>query len=466
MLKYQCACSVLGGLTLLVGACSGSSPSGGKGSGGTTSTQVPMANGGAVGLGGESALGGVTATGGTVAAGGSTGAPRAGGAAAGGGAPTAGSSSTTSPPGGTFALGGTRSTGGMSPTGGDASVGGASGKGGAGVTGGALGSGGVVPTGGASPRGGASGGGGAVATGGASSLGGAFAKGGTSAAGGVPSLGGASGSGGTSSKGGATGTATPLDSYVLTLGPITLGGISNASGIAWKPETDTFFVISNGTHALYEYSADFKTRLRTITLNNGGTDTEDVVYLGNNRFAVVDEENQAYVVTIADGATSANMTAADAEHYVVSAPPATTNRGFEGIAFRPGVGAAGQLIVCQEGGVSGTPIRVLFFDRRATAGTSSYADGTLVVSEPWNALSKLGAVATDLASVYFDTGSSTLLVLSEETSRLLRVVPESGQILDQRNLSGSPQYEGVTLADGGRLVLVSEPNYIEVYQTK
>jgi uncharacterized protein YjiK len=149
----------------------------------------------------------------------------------------------------------------------------------------------------------------------------------------------------------------------------------------------------------------------------------------------------------------------------VSAPPATTNRGFEGITFHPGAGAAGELIVCQEGGVSGTPIRVLFFDRRASAGPSSYADGTLVVREPWSALSKLGSVATDLAAVHFDVSSSTLLVLSQESSRLLRVAPETGEILDKRDLSGSPQYEGLTLTADGRLVLVSEPSYIEVYQS-
>jgi uncharacterized protein YjiK len=253
---------------------------------------------------------------------------------------------------------------------------------------------------------------------------------------------------------------------VRSQGPITLSGISNASGIAWKPETDTFFVVANTTNVLYEYSADFKTRLRTIALDNGATDAEDVVYLGANRFAVADEQNQVYVVSIADGATSANVAAADVERYVVSAPPATTNRGFEGVAFRPGVGAAGQLIVCQEGGVAGTPIRVLFFDRRTSAGTSSYADGTLTVREPWNALGKLGNVATDLAAVCFDVSSATLLVLSQETSRLLRVAPETGDILDQRDLTGSPQYEGVTLADGGRLVLVSEPNYVEVYRSE
>jgi uncharacterized protein YjiK len=53
-------------------------------------------------------------------------------------------------------------------------------------------------------------------------------------------------------------------------------------------------------------------------------------------------------------------------------------------------------------------------------------------------LSKLGVAATDLAAVSFDVSISTLLVLSQETSRLLRVVPETGAIIDQRDLKTCP----------------------------
>jgi uncharacterized protein YjiK len=402
MLEHKLVVIMLGTIALLGGCSNSSSKTKDLGSGGAST-----------GLGGASETGGAVVVDSAASTGGAVVSPATGGA--GGGIEATG---------GLLGVGGARATGGLSSGAGGTSVGGASGRGGA------------------------------PATVDAAALGGSL------------SVGGASAAGGATAKGGTTGAATSLSSYVRTLGPLALTGITDASGVAWKPETDTFFVISNGTHSLYEYTADFKTRLRTVVLANGGTDTEDVVYLGNNRFAVEDEENQAWVVSIPDGATSANMSAADAEHYVVSAPPATANRGFEGIAFRPGVGAAGQFIVCQEGSKADTPIRVLFFDKRASAGTSSYLDGTLTVSEPWNALTKLGALATDLASIYFDTASSTILILSEESSRLLRVVPETGQILDQRDLSGSPQYEGVTLADSGRLVLVSEPNYIEVYQAK
>jgi uncharacterized protein YjiK len=144
---------------------------------------------------------------------------------------------------------------------------------------------------------------------------------------------------------------------------------------------------------------------------------------------------------------------------------AQVNYGFEGVALRTGVGPAGQFIVCQEGGGS-VPIRVLTFERNLSAGTFNFENGTLAVAEPWDAATKLGDVAKDLSAVTFDQASSTLLVLSHESSRLLRVDIGTGEVLDQRVLSGSPQYEGVTLASQQRLVLVSEPNFVEVYSAK
>jgi uncharacterized protein YjiK len=263
--------------------------------------------------------------------------------------------------------------------------------------------------------------------------------------------------------GGAAGGITSLDDYVRVLGPMTVQGPDQASGVTHQPETDTFYIVSNTSHVLHEFSADFSTRLRTISLDNGPTDTEDVAYLGNDRFAIVVEDNEVFVVTIAPGAVTADLGAADVEHYVVSAPPATVNVGFEGVTWQPGVGVAGRFYVCQEGG-GNVPIRVLSFLRTDAAGTYDYSSGSLTVDEPWDAVSEIGAELIDLAGVAFDVESDTLLVLSQESSKVIRVVLDTGEILEQRALEGSPQYEGITFATGGRLVLVSEPNWVEVYQ--
>ncbi|MBN1606457.1 MAG: SdiA-regulated domain-containing protein [Polyangiaceae bacterium] len=264
---------------------------------------------------------------------------------------------------------------------------------------------------------------------------------------------------------GSSGRALPttLDSYALIAGPIVLDSLEGVSGVTYKPETDTFFVVSDRTHSLYEYNHDFSELLSVVLLEGGPTDTEDVAYLGDDRFAIAVETNEVFVLTVAPAAELVEMNGSTVEHYVVAAPPATSNTGFEGVTLRRGVGEVGQFFACQEGG-SGVALRVLSFDRSSEMGTFSYADGTLRVHEPWDALVTLGEFAGDLSSVTFDEVSATLLVLSQETSRLLRVDPDTGDVLDERDLVGSPQYEGVTLASGGRLVLASEPNLVEVYR--
>jgi uncharacterized protein YjiK len=243
-----------------------------------------------------------------------------------------------------------------------------------------------------------------------------------------------------------------------------LASLEGVSGVTYKPESHTFFVVSDVTHSLYEYAHDFSELVRVVVLDGGPTNTEDVAYLGDDRFAVAVETNEVFVLTIDSAAELGDMNGSDVEHYVVTAPPATINTGFEGVTLRRGVGNVEQLFVCQAGGF-GVPIRVLSFDRSRETGTFSYDDGTLRVREPWDALVTLGEFASDLSSVTFDEDSETLLLLSQESSRLLRVDPDTGDVLDARDLAGSPQYEGVTLASDGRLVLASEPNFIEIYRT-
>ena len=89
-----------------------------------------------------------------------------------------------------------------------------------------------------------------------------------------------------------------------------------------------------------------------------------------------------------------------------------------------------------------------------------------MVEEPWDALARLGNVAGDLSGLHYDTSDDTLLVVSQIGSRLLRVDPATGTILAQLILDRSPQYEGVTLTTDGRLVLVSEPNFVEVFRRR
>ncbi|HET9955859.1 MAG TPA: SdiA-regulated domain-containing protein [Polyangiaceae bacterium] len=221
-----------------------------------------------------------------------------------------------------------------------------------------------------------------------------------------------------------------------------------------------------------EYPPDFGSPRRIIRIMNGPVDAEGLTYIGSHagldRFALSIEASQDLVMIfdLAPDATSIDMRTAVLQTYEPAAAPAIANKGWEGVAFRPAHGgSAPRLYACQEGEPGQAPTRVLSFPYLPEAGTTlSYQNGSLSVDEPWNALDRLGSVAGDLSSVHYDQLTDTLLLLSHLGSRLLRVEPESGEIMDQLALNRSPQYEGVTLTSDGRLVLVSEPNFVEIFQ--
>lgn len=283
-------------------------------------------------------------------------------------------------------------------------------------------------------------------------------------------------SGGNAAQGGAVGGSpepsafTPFADYVPAGDPITLPGITSASDVAWKPDTDSFFVLLDRVPELYEYGPDFGAPRRVIAIDNGPADVEALAYLGSHagrdRFALGVEANDNVVLIfeLAPDATSVDFDEAVLQTLEPAAAPPIMNKGYEGVAYAPPDGAAQAfLYVCEEGEAGATPIRILRFPYTEDGpSVASYRDGSLTAAEPWDTAAKLGDVAADLSSLYFDVETRTLLVLSEQGSRLLRVEPETGEILDELLLARSPQYEGVTLA-GARLVLVSEPNFVEVF---
>jgi uncharacterized protein YjiK len=252
--------------------------------------------------------------------------------------------------------------------------------------------------------------------------------------------------------------------------PIELDGIMGASDLTWKPSTDTYFLLTDRAGTLDEYSADFETVERTITLENAPADAEGIAYLGVtnglDRFALAVEANESEILIfeLEPEASTLDFATAVLQTYVPAAEPSVANSGWEGIAYRSSDGGrVPTLWACQEGATGEVPIRVVAFPYLSDgAERLSYADDSLAVEEPWNAAQALGA--GDLSSITYDSSTDTLLVLSHLSSRLMRVNPTTGEVLDTLELTRSPQYEGVSLTPGGRLVLVSEPNYIEIFQ--
>jgi uncharacterized protein YjiK len=276
-----------------------------------------------------------------------------------------------------------------------------------------------------------------------------------------------------SSAGGGANVAgfSPFTAYVpRDAAPLTLAGVVNASDLAWKPSTDTFFLLTDRSTTFHEYSADFGSVVRTIALVNPPVDAEGLAYLGEvgglDRFALGVEanENEVLIFELDPAASTLDFATAVLQTYVPGEEPSVANKGWEGVAYRPAAnGAPAWLWACQEGEPGQVPIRVVGFPYLPDGpATSSYADDSLAVEEPWSAAEKLEA--DDLSGLVYDADSDTLLVLSDLGSRLMRVDPATGDVLDTLMLTRSPQYEGVTLASRGRLVLVSEPNTVEIFQ--
>jgi uncharacterized protein YjiK len=252
-----------------------------------------------------------------------------------------------------------------------------------------------------------------------------------------------------------------LEDYELEGSPRVLSGVSdNLSDVAWRPETDTFFVVENGVARLHEYTSNFGSKLRSIALLGASSDTEGLAYLGDGRFAVVVEENDAYVFPLPDGAVSVDLADSSTQRYAVASAPAVGNRGFEGVGYDSDLE---RFFVCQEGLDGEVPMRVLSFDDRQDGSFFSF-ESDLDVTEAFEAQDVLSPTLLDLSGLHYDRAARNLLLLSDESGLLVRADADSGEILEQREFSTSRQYEGVTLADRDRLILVSEPNVVEIYR--
>lgn len=235
-----------------------------------------------------------------------------------------------------------------------------------------------------------------------------------------------------------------LGQYQLTGNPVELPYISkNASGLTYNPDTNTLFAVINHPESIIEMDKNGHL-LRAISLG-GFEDTEGLVYIGNERFVILEERRRSIVMI----PISADTVHIDRRGLRSLALPISgeANKGFEGIAADV---ASGRLFVVNEK----KPRQLLQID-----GFINYLP-TTELSEPWN-LEDNSLGNSDIAGLHFDAQTGHLLLLSEESGKLsesdLRGTRHS-QLnfgsLDRR----IPQAEGVTLDDEGNLFILSEPN--------
>lgn len=229
---------------------------------------------------------------------------------------------------------------------------------------------------------------------------------------------------------------------VITLPEV--GG--NLSGITYNFDTDTYFMIQNNSGTIFEYDRSFSKPLRTIYFKDLlHDDTEDIVYLGNNKFAISEEQNTVMILTI--------------EPQQVLIDGSLNNKAIERIKFpRPYKKNLGLEGVC----LARSSERPLFYavQEKRQKRIFRWELGSRDISEPFNSERILKHVMSDLSACTYDDINNHLLLLSHESSRIMKLDPQGNVIKTLDIPRVADQYEGLTLGPQNELILVSEPNIV------
>lgn len=251
-----------------------------------------------------------------------------------------------------------------------------------------------------------------------------------------------------------------LHQYSLHGPAIELEGVhDNASGLSYNPETDTLFAIINNPEYLLELDRSGQV-LRKIVLTDFH-DTEAIVALGQQRFAILEERrHNISLVTIT--ADTSELIHAEQKNFTFNILGKKSNKGLEGIAYD---NQAQRLFVVNEK----SPKQLIAIDGLNIEETTRASSSHLSMSRIWSNDTNQQAFldSDDYSGLHFDNKSQHLLMLSDESKELTEI-DQHGNALSRLDLSwwsqglssGVPQAEGVTMDDDGTIYLLSEPNLL------
>jgi uncharacterized protein YjiK len=216
---------------------------------------------------------------------------------------------------------------------------------------------------------------------------------------------------------------------------------AEASAITYNWDTGTLFVVGDEGTALVEVS-NTGMQLSLMALF-GFDDTEGLTYVGNGQFVITEErQRDAYLLTYGAGgsATRASLPGVDLGTTI-------GNSGIEGISYDP---RDGSFVTVKEIFPQEVNAHQIDFDAGTATSVSIFTPNLGVID-----LSDVQLLAT-VASLAGSSAADNLLILSQESSRLLEV-DRLGNILSEFDLSGlADSIEGVTITPDRTIYLVAE----------
>ena len=270
----------------------------------------------------------------------------------------------------------------------------------------------------------------------------------------------------------AVASSTPdvlISDYQAAAEPFQLTEIgNNASGITWHADLQQFLVVQNNAARIYRYDADFDYLSQITKGGNINNDTEGLAFVSNNQVMIATEVNLVHKAVIDASTTVINGNYDQTPAYRLLPTSPVSNKGLEGVAVRLGSGdTPSRIYACQEGTRTNSSalMKVVYFDLPSPDPTEllSY-DSTLTVVEPFNAETAFAGLITDCAGMVYDTRTGHLIVVSQESRKALQVKPDTGEVVAQLSLTGTMNYEGVTIGPAGELVFVGETNWIDRFE--
>ncbi|TBU89208.1 SdiA-regulated domain-containing protein [Phytopseudomonas dryadis] len=230
-----------------------------------------------------------------------------------------------------------------------------------------------------------------------------------------------------------------------------VGVDANLSGLSYDEQRDQLWAVLNNPEELLAMSKEGEVLARYPL--SGFGDVEGVTYLGDGLLVLAEERTHALVVVPVPAASGALFR----EDYraLTLGIQREGNQGFEGVGYDR---ARDRLFVVKEH----SPMK-LYEIRGLKASVQGRFGLEIIDHDDWI---RDSVFASDLSSVHFDEKTGHLVLLSDESQRLMELDGDSGELVAMRNLSrgfadladGVPQGEGMTFDDQGNLYIVSEPN--------
>ncbi len=227
----------------------------------------------------------------------------------------------------------------------------------------------------------------------------------------------------------------------------------NLSGITYNHKTDTLFAITNRPRKIYELTKNAEV-IRVIELKSF-KDTEDITFIKNNLFSVVDERKNLFAIFEIDKDTKYIDLDTIKNKFILKIKK-FKNMGYEGITYDIN---KKEFYIANEK----YPIQIIKIKNWLEY---DYID---VSFEKFN----IKNIVDDISALYFDPKYNHLLVLSDESKMVIEMKLDDkkisfgylkkGQLGLKEDIS---QAEGITMDNNRNIYIVSEPNLFYKFKNK